>query len=213
MYKFDSELIVPVKLEAWAEKNARLARLCGTYYGEYLNAAFSELETGILYKSGIHGQGHIERTMLLGAMIAQAQSLSEYETRMVLFACSYHDVGRSHDRRDDTHGEASAEMMLQSPLRERIAQFDSADREIIRAAVTTHSISDTRMDEIAQRYALTGEAYSRYRRVARCLKDADNLDRVRLGDLDVRHLRHEESVRMESDANYILQEYYKAEEK
>lgn len=207
MNEFDRELIVPARLDAWAEKNARIARLQGSCYGEYLLAAFRELQVSILYKSGIHGLGHIERTMLLGAMIAQAQALSEHETRMLLFACSYHDVGRSHDRRDDSHGAASAEKMLESPLREQLAQFDEADREIIRAAVTAHAISDWRMSETARLYGLEGEALDRYLRVTRCLKDADNLDRVRLGDLDVGHLRHEESVRMESDANYILREY------
>ena len=76
--------------------------------------AFSTLKRNELYKSWLHGQGHIERVIMLGALIAMGEGFSMDDTRLALFCCSYHDIGRSNDRRDDDHGTVSAGMIIAS---------------------------------------------------------------------------------------------------
>lgn len=203
-------LIICARLNAWAEENARIAGLMKTEYGMLLRDAYNALDISVLYQSRIHGNGHIERTMLLGAMIAQALGLSAYESKMLLMCCSYHDIGRTNDFRDDAHGNVAAKKLLSPDMKRKFRGYSSEDFKIMQAAITLHSISDQRIDEVARRYMLEPNSLPRYYRIAKCLKDADNLDRVRLGDLDAKHLRHRESVDMVSDAQWIFDSYKKA---
>ena len=64
-----NELIINGRLDSWAKENARIEKLIGSEYGELLRQAYRTLDVPVLYQSRIHGNGHIERTMLLGAMI------------------------------------------------------------------------------------------------------------------------------------------------
>lgn len=208
-HSMENKLRIPAHLEAMAAGNERIGKLVGTVYGRLLTQAYAELDTEMLYRSPIHGIGHIERTMLLGALIAQAQALPENETRMLLLCCSYHDVGRCDDFKDDGHGANSAHKIRNTPLREKFAAFDSTDFTVMQAAVTTHSVSDRYMERTAEWYFVGAEKRELYFRLARCLKDADNLDRVRLGDLQTSHLRHPESVAMAQDAQWFYDEYNK----
>ena len=207
----ERKLLIPARLDVLAAGNGRIGKLMASEYAFPLRAAYAEMDVSVLYTSRIHGVGHIERTVLLGAMIAHAQALSEEMTRMLLLCCSYHDVGRHNDFRDDLHGENSARKMAQPPLSAKFAAFDRGDFAAMCAAVTTHSISDRLMEETARRCAVPDGRRETYFLLARCLKDADNLDRVRLGDLDTRHLRHPESVAMADDAQWLFDEYRKME--
>ena len=200
-------LIINGRLDAWAGKNARIEMLMKSEYGKLLREAYDALDVSVLYQSRIHGNGHIERIMLLGAMIAQALELSAHESRMLLLCCSYHDIGRYNDFRDDAHGNIAAKKLMSPEMRQKFRGYSAEDFKIMQAAITLHSISDTEIDNVAQRYGLEGACMPRYYRVANCLKDADNLDRVRLGDLDTKHLRHQESIDMVADAQWIFDEY------
>ena len=64
-----------------------------------------------LYQSHIHGIGHIERVLLFGGLIAMQNHCSEEDTRLLLLACSYHDIGRIDDSLDDDHGRRSSEKL------------------------------------------------------------------------------------------------------
>lgn len=203
-------LIICARLDAWAEENARIDRLMKTEYGTLLKDAYNALDISVLYQSHVHGNGHIERTMLLGAMIAQALELSTHESKMLLMCCSYHDIGRANDFRDDAHGNVAAKKLLSPVMKNKFHGYSSENFKIMQAAITLHSISDKRIDEVAMRYGLEPSSVPRYYRIAKCLKDADNLDRVRLGDLDAKHLRHRESVDMVSDAQWIYDNYRNA---
>ena len=87
--------IVPALLESgWDTEPPVLAAFRGTAYETALREAFDSLRRDLLFKSALHGQGHIERVLLLGALIAQREALSPADTRILLLACSYHDVGR-----------------------------------------------------------------------------------------------------------------------
>ena len=205
-----NELIVMGKLDAWAKENARIEKLMKSEYGELLLRAYKTLDTSVLYQSRIHGCGHIERTMLLGALISQALELPAHECRMLLLCCSYHDIGRSNDFRDNEHGNVAAKKLMSPAMKPKFRGYSAEDFRIMQAAITLHSISDGEIDNVAGRYGLEPRSMDRYYRVAKCLKDSDNLDRVRLGDLDTKHLRHAESLDMVSDAKWIYDVYRRA---
>lgn len=207
------ELIINERLTVWAEENARIGRLMNSNYGQLLKDAYAALDTSVLYRSRIHGCGHIERTMLLGAMIAQALEMSVHESKMLLLCCSYHDIGRRNDFYDTEHGKIAAMKLFTPEMKRRFPGYSAEDFTIIQAAITLHSRVDKEIDNVAQEYKLPAKSMERYYRVARCLKDSDNLDRVRLGDLDTKHLRHPESIDMVPDAQWIFDHYKAAQSK
>lgn len=165
-----------------------------TPYFKYLSKAYEALDTTVLYKSFFHGITHIERVLVLGAMIAWKQALDSEDTKLLLLACSYHDVGRIHDGRDDEHGRRSADMLKTARFTQLLDSLTDLEQKILFAMITSHSLNDQRMGFVGHEYRISDESLSRYLELASCLKDADNLDRVRLRDLDLTHLRHRQSV-------------------
>lgn len=213
MNNMKNELIVYGRLDAWAKENERIDSLLKSEYGALLRKAFEALDTSVLYKSRIHGAGHVERTILLGAMISQALGLSMHECRMLLLCCSYHDIGRHNDFYDTSHGNIAAKRLMAPDMKRKFTGFSSEDFHIMQAAITLHSLKDTEIDNVAARYAIPPSCMDRFYRIAKCLKDSDNLDRVRIGDLDTKHLRHPESIAMVSDAQWIFDKYKTAQRK
>jgi hypothetical protein len=99
-----------------------------------------------------------------------------------LWAAVYlHDLARTHDGVCHRHGaDAMKKFEMLRDVRERFTRGGvvDADYPSIRTAVVYHSIS-TELDSGHPHWRLTS-----------LLKDADALDRVRLGDLDQRYLRN-----------------------
>ena len=202
-----NKLLLPDILNsAWAAEDELLSQFRQTPYYTQLLQAHNSLDTSVLYESGLHGPDHIERVMLLATLIAWRVSLSDHDTQLLLTACSYHDIGRVHDGIDDDHGRRSAKK-----LRELSHLIPSAlsgyDLRILFAIITLHSLSDVLKHNVAVRYRIPAEQKDRYLELAACLKDADNLDRVRLDDLDVSHLRHEISIDLAPFAKELYNRY------
>lgn len=162
--------------------------------------ALDTLRTDRLYQSRLHGLGHVERVMVLGAVIAMQQKFSARETELLLTACSYHDIGRIDERLDAAHGKRSADQLAEMAL----PGIETSELRCIQAAVATHSTKDAMIDVFAKEYRVPEESAELCRRLCKGLKDADNLDRVRLGDLDVRHLRFPESRELRQTAEELL---------
>ena len=181
---------IPEKLKAGCFDGIEIvAELRRSAYCDTLTKAYDRLQTERLYVSGIHGRAHVERVMLLAAIIALQQRLSKRETELLLVACGYHDIGRLNDYRDDRHGKRSADALAGIPL----PHVGPEELRCIQAAVATHSTKDSLIDSFAEEYAVPNEYLDLARLLCKALKDADNLDRVRINDLDIRHLRFEES--------------------
>lgn len=179
-----------------------VAELKRSAYYDPLMSAFARLRTEILYQGGVHGQDHVERVMLLGAIIAMQQGFTPRETELLLIACSYHDIGRIDDSRDDLHGKRSADA-----LPALFPGLEAKELRCLQAAIATHSTKDTLLDSKAAEYKVDAESMDLCRLLCKGLKDADNLDRVRLRDLDIRHLRFDESKRMKQTAEEIYRIY------
>ena len=198
----NSELKIPSRINKWAEKEPRIARLLSSEYGDALMQAYEELDLSALYRSETHGVGHIERTMLYGAMIAQDRGFDAEWTRLLLMCCSYHDTGRHNDSYDLDHGRLSAEKIGATELKNRFSKLALAQ-----AAIHAHAVPDSEMAGLQNAYGETDR--DEYLLLTSCLKDADNLDRVRIYDLDERFLRFRETKEMVPLAYRLLEEHVK----
>ena len=204
----DQVLMAPTILKTnWARENKVLAAFMETKYYTLVMKAFEQLDTCALYKSYLHGSKHIERVLLLGALIAWRESLDEHDTKILLYACAYHDIGRINDCRDDEHGTRSAEMLKSERFTWLRDSLNSQDQRILLAMIAAHSHNDHDMFRIGQKSQIADDNMTRYMKLASCLKDADNLDRVRLHDLDTSHLRHSSSADLVPFAESLFHKY------
>jgi len=163
------------------------------------------LKKDSLYQSYIHGLGHIERVLLFGGLIAMKNQCDEADTRLLLTACSYHDIGRVDDSLDDDHGKRSAEKLPS------VISLPAEDMAFVQAAIYAHSINDTHMQDVIRNYGIYDK--QRALNIARMLKDADALDRVRVCDLDPRFLRFPSSCQYVDFATILFKSYEKTANK
>lgn len=205
------ELHIPAMLyRGLLDGDEKIKALMKSRYGSQLLLAFATLDRAELYDSRWHGQGHIERVIMLGALIAMGEGFSQRDTKLALFACSYHDIGRIDDSKDDDHGTRSAERMVERGLTDILAPVSVAEIALLQAAIATHSMHDSSLEANMKKYGVPAGEEARCRRICWCLKDADNMDRVRLNDLDSKYLRHDSSRNMVGTAWYLLNEYISA---
>jgi hypothetical protein len=132
-----------------------------------------------LHPSRLHGQRHVARVMVHAFRLAYATGADDDVIR--LWAAVYlHDLARTHDGVCHRHG---ADAWRRLPAMPDVldlfhqAGVTEADLPAIRTAVTYHCLrAELRRDH--RHWPLTA-----------LLKDADGLDRVRIGDLDPGYLR------------------------
>lgn len=157
------------------------------------------LNRDALYTSRIHGYAHIERVILYGGLIALHEGCNEEDIKLLLTSCSYHDIGRINDMVDDSHGARSAEKVPS------LVDFTGEDLAIIQASIKAHSVDDSLIDKIIKDFHISDT--KRAQLIAKMLKDADALDRVRVNALDPSYLRFEYS-RQYIDFSVALCKYY-----
>lgn len=138
------------------------------------------------HRSTLHGQAHVSRVMVHAMRLVEATGKQSYGPQ--LWASVFlHDLARTHDGVCHRHGADAAQRLRDEPfLQQRLAEAGlvEADYPAIEAAVTAHSAPK----EVSREHP--------HWPLIALLKDADGLDRVRLGDLDPRYLRHPESKAM-----------------
>ena len=167
----------------WGEDTALIQGLKTWRFYPLLLETYRTMDEDALYKSRVHGSGHIHRVLLFAALIAWKEDLEEEDVRQYFHAACYHDVGRTFDGFDLYHGARSALKLeeLTGKTGERLVE--------LQAAVTAHAHPDADMETILRSFQ--PEDYPRTVELTCLLKDADNLDRVRLKDLDAKFMRHE----------------------
>ena len=136
----------------------------------------------------IHGVGHTVRVWLHGQVLARDCAAFDWQREALHYAALWHDIGRVDDNADPLHGSRSAGRVIGLGLH---AGLDERVREAALFAVTYHSLPDSVGEEAALATADPG-AFSA---TLRLFKDADGLDRVRLGPdgLNPLLLRHPEA--------------------
>lgn len=147
----------------------------------------------------IHGVAHTVRVWVHAQELAGELSrdiaddlgpLSGWELEALNFSALWHDIGRTNDATDYYHGAKSAGKVAGLALH---SGLDALMLEVALNAVTHHCGSEAHAERSMSRL----HDPSRALRVFRILKDADALDRVRLGagDLDTGQLRFQQSRR------------------
>jgi len=137
------------------------------------------------HRSNLHGQAHVARVMVHALRLVEATGATG-ELRRLWASVYLHDLARTHDGVEPKHGAAAwARLETLGSVRALFARagVSDADHPAIQAAVTMHSAGEP-------------AAGHPHRTLIRLLKDSDGLDRVRLGDLDPRYLRHPEAREM-----------------
>ncbi len=148
------------------------------------------------HASTLHGQAHVSRVMVHAFRLIAATGWAEEAPR--LWAAVYlHDIARTHDGLCHRHGsDAMTRFETLSEVRDLFAQGGVAESDYpaIRTAVVHHCLPR----ELMRTHP--------HWRLTSLLKDADGLDRVRLGDLDPRYLRNREAHEMVAFAESLFTE-------
>ncbi len=140
---------------------------------------------------GIHAVSHTRRVLLLSLLLAYLERFIPADRNLLAQAAIYHDIGRVDDGYDPGHGQAS----YARTCRERLVQWhNEEENEIFRFIVENHDLPDKKAHQRAERYQL-GEM-DRTLLLYNIFKDADGLDRVRLGDLNPDYLRTASAQRL-----------------
>ena len=150
---------------------------------ERLNIDFSRFtltNDNFRIKSDIHGVGHVYRvmfnTLLLGNELDDVLS-----TRISFCGAFIHDLSRSHDGMCDRHGYDSVVDNFDKYEQLFMNVLIEGDLEGISKSSWYHSL----VEDI--------DKNDKFYKPVSMLKDADALDRIRMGDLDTKFLRFKES--------------------
>lgn len=131
---------------------------------------FAVRDEDFVHRSVLHGRLHTHRVMAWVCVLAELLKF-DGEAKLAFFAAMVHDLGRLTDGKEPGHGLSSAENHLPR-YRSLFTGFGLSDAEYktVYDAVRLHSRSDE------------ADPHHPGIRVIHLLKDADGLDRVRLGD-------------------------------
>lgn len=155
----------------------------------------------------IHTQGHCERVLMHALRIGMARGVSEHVLMALAHASIFHDTRRKDNYLDTGHGDRAADYYRQhchdrglSFLPEAYAAIKFHDRDDALGEVFIHREAGSEADEWLEVY--------------HDLKDADALDRLRLGlwCLDERYLRTDEARTMVAFAEQLVERTIPAEE-
>lgn len=145
---------------------------CGNI-SEQLLRTFEPRQEWLVHDSDIHGVGHMTRVLILQELICdglerRGVAVNREVTR---YAAMAHDVGRVDDGLDLEHGTRSAEWIALNCANRMSPETLDAVTYCVHWHVPPDSEAPVMTTEL------------------QVLKDADGLDRVRLGDLDSSYLR------------------------
>jgi len=158
-------------------------------------------------RDGVHGISHVCRVLLFCFMIADEIRLEQRDTELLALAAVYHDCCRTHDGVDTVHGSTSAEKFLNSNDGKYL---DREYQSYVYNAIKYHSLNDEVGVEAIWKDKRIGERL-RAIRIHDILKDADALDRFRLGrphsgggTFEYKYLRRMESKQLVLLAAYLV---------
>ncbi len=152
------------------------------------------------HHSRIHGVSHTQRVHVHAQRLLEELAWPRPDRELVLRAALCHDIGRHGDGIEAGHGASSAARADELGLTADLAPADAA---VVRFAILRHSLRDGGATTLAAELAAGEDAARRLAeperalRVLWLLKDADALDRIRLGFgecADPRRLRHYETI-------------------
>ncbi len=191
----------------------------------FINADLQPWTTG----GAIHFRPHWSRVLMLALSLGRSRNLPECDLEALAMAAVFHDSRRKNPYLDTGHGARAAQYyaqfcrnaanstLLRSPAGRTIRfdprtylaiywhdRHDSTGLETIEGVVRTNAIPE--LDIVDVEALLPDNAKASFELIYLMFKDADALDRVRLGenDLDPSFLRTEESHELLPFAHRLL---------
>lgn len=150
--------------------------------------------------SSIHGKKHAKRVLMLSLIIAKMKKLKLNDLKLLAKAAVYHDIGRKDDHKCLIHGFESFKKLVKYGL---VRNLESEETKILKYVIENHCIDDKDAFDNIKNYSIKN--IDRALLLLRCFKDADNLDRVRIKDLDINYIRELESKKLPIIAGQLLQ--------
>ena len=147
---------------------------------------------------GIHGVNHAKRVLILCNCLLYLLDDKNIENKIILSLASiYHDIGRKYDSNYKSHGKSSWRKIEQLKL---LLDEEDQIKETVKYIIENHSVDDGETN--IETYHIVHRSRAKY--LYNIFKDADALDRIRIGDLDTSLLRIKESKNLQNLANYLL---------
>lgn len=162
----------------------------------------------------IHTQGHCERVLMHALRIADMRNVSDRQLLALAYASIFHDTRRKDNYLDTGHGARAAEYYKEYSSRSDWSNRNRSTRSDLTkmqflpetyAAVWYHDRDDELGEEYIRKHA--GDDVGKWLEVYHIFKDADALDRLRLGTwcLDPRFLRTDEAKGMMAFAQRLVE--------
>lgn len=170
-----------------------------------------EIEKLMRNKTNLHGINHIVRVLFNAYALSSLENIKDKDRMIIVEAAKLHDIGRTTDGEDEGHGAKSA-----IKAREILAKkgFSSQQINEICFLIKEHSIPRSKNNMHIE--GLPEEIRERYRYHLNLLKDADKLDRVRIGDLNPQRLSTDSAKRLVEVAKDVFENkryYYRYNKK
>lgn len=156
---------------------------------------FNEIEELMNNKTNLHGINHIVRVLFNVYALCTLENITERDKRIITTAAKLHDIGRITDGEDKVHGANGAEK-AREVLKNKGYSIEEIDE--ICFIIKEHSLSKDKNNEDIEK--LPKDLRENYKYCLNMLKDADKLDRVRIGDLDLNRLSTDSAKRLISVA-------------
>lgn len=139
--------------------------------------------------SKVHGKLHEKRVLLMALLIADMMELPSADKKALAEAAVYHDVMRTDDSREESHGLTS---------RKNYESLVKKPDELVGFICEYHCKDDELAYEEIKRNRKLSKNRTRAKLLYDIFKDADALDRVRFGirDLDLGYLRNDISKQL-----------------
>ena len=173
-------------------------------YSYYVNTLMESEEaaaSGLFPDSDFHNKLHTKRVLMLALTLSRFAKCSHTERAILANTAVYHDIGRTHEWEDEFHGLESVKKVNENnlPLVQiqcvrtkedyKLATFSNEEVDIISFLMHYHCIEDTEAFSALSKRDMSEKGKKTARKLYKLFKDADGLDRVRLGDLDISYLR------------------------
>ncbi len=177
---------------------------------EKINELVQNIQTQYLYPSKFHGLYHSEKVAFFSFIIGKYYNLDPEDMEIILDAAVYHDIGRTSDFEDTTHGLTSS--LKIGFLKDKQIYTNEINFKLLKAIIDGHCLDDKSKKIIFENYDLPQTEYERFNLLYSILKDADALDRLRFDKtmkaiLNDCYLRLPISKRLIPVADYLNKEY------
>lgn len=156
-----------------------------------------------------HGLKHTLRVLLLSLIYFynSDDKLSESDLRILICFSLLHDIGRTNEEKDSSHGERSVALIHTKGLRIKGLPMSKKEHRIAELLIQHHCHDDAAGEEaIRSAPWLSRKEKDHAIHLYHICKDMDGLDRVRFNGLDYRQLRTPYGHRLPLVAGALLEE-------